>query len=105
MTALATTADSRALELLRTGIDGQGAFKGSTALAEEYLADPRYATHDERIDSLVRWETTKNFTTGFATGLGGLVTLPLSVPASIGGAWVIQARMGPRSRTSADTTS
>jgi hypothetical protein len=89
--------ESKALELFRgvmsLGIDGQGPLKSSRELAEEYLSDPRYASHEERLDALVRWETTKNFTTGFATGLGGLLTLPVSVPAGIGTAWIIQARM------------
>ncbi len=35
----------------------------------------------------------KNFTTGFITGLGGLITLPISIPAALGATWVIQARM------------
>lgn len=75
------------------GIDGAGPLKSSVELAQEYLGDPRHSSIPARVDSLVRWETTKNFTSGFATGLGGLITLPVSVPAGIGSAWVIQARM------------
>lgn len=77
--------ESRALELFQTvmsvGIDGQGPLKSSRDLGEEYLSDPRYESHEHRIDALVKWETTKNFTTGFATGLGGIATLPVAVPA------------------------
>ena len=45
------------------------------------------------MDALIRWESSKNFTSGFATGLGGLVTLPVSIPAAFGASWLIQARM------------
>ena len=35
----------------------------------------------------------KNFTTGFITGLGGFMTLPVGVPSALGASWLIQARM------------
>jgi uncharacterized protein (DUF697 family) len=41
----------------------------------------------------VKWETTKNFTTGFLTGLGGFITLPVAIPAALAASWVVQARM------------
>lgn len=80
-------------KVMALGIDGAGPLKSSIELAEEYLGDPRYSSMPKRVDSLIKWETTKNFTSGFATGLGGLITLPVSVPAGIGLAWVVQSRM------------
>ncbi len=62
-------------------------------LASEYLIDAGYENNDERVDSLINWETTKNFTAGFITGLGGIITLPVAVPAALGASWIIQARM------------
>lgn len=62
-------------------------------LAQEYLIDEGYDGDDERVDSLINWETSKNFTTGFLTGLGGVVTLPISVPSALGASWIIQARL------------
>jgi len=62
-------------------------------LAQEYLIDSSYPHHDDRIWSLINWETTKNFTSGFVTGLGGLLTLPISIPSAFGASWIIQARM------------
>ena len=62
-------------------------------LALEYKIDTSYPDDEERIESLINWETSKNFTTGFITGLGGILTLPVAVPASLGASWVIQARM------------
>ena len=62
--------------------------KTSAELAEQYLRDSRYRNHDARIDSLIRWESSKTFTTGFATGVGGLLVLPVTIPAAIGSASV-----------------
>jgi hypothetical protein len=62
-------------------------------LAQEYLIDISYPDDEARIESLINWETTKNFTSGFVTGLGGVLTLPVAVPAAFGASWVIQARM------------
>jgi hypothetical protein len=62
-------------------------------LAQEYLIDSSYESNDKRINSLIRWEVSKNFTSGFITGLGGLLTMPISIPSALGASWIIQARM------------
>jgi hypothetical protein len=79
--------------LLSRGISGVRPLSSAQDLATEYLIDQGYASNDERVDSLINWETTKNFTSGFITGLGGVVTLPVSIPAALGASWLIQARM------------
>lgn len=63
------------------------------ALALSYLNNKDYKSNDERVDSMINWETTKNFTSGFITGLGGLITLPVTLPSSLVATWVIQARL------------
>ena len=63
------------------------------ALADEYLRDGGYADHDRRVDSLINWEASKNAVSGFLTGVGGLATLPVAVPAALGASWIIQARL------------
>jgi EcsC protein family len=94
MTPDASTALALIQKLNDLGIEGQApGMATSVRLAENYLSDSRYATHDARIDSLIRWGSSKSFTTGFATGLGGFVVLPVTVPAAIGAAWIVQARM------------
>jgi ABC-type uncharacterized transport system permease subunit len=45
------------------------------------------------VDALIRWEAAKNFTSGFLTGLGGVVTLPVTIPSALGASWITQARM------------
>lgn len=61
-------------------------------LARTYL---RRADGDaERaIDSLVRWHVAYAGTSGFASNLGGLVTLPIGLPANLSSVLLIQLRM------------
>ncbi|MCQ2145047.1 MAG: EcsC family protein [Bacteroidales bacterium] len=45
------------------------------------------------MNSLIRWQNTKAATAGFATGLGGLFTLPVAIPADIAATIYIQIKM------------
>ena len=87
--------DSKALQLVRwildQAIDGVPPLSSAGNLAEEYLIDISYESADERVVALIRWESVKNFTSGFLTGLGGVITLPVTVPAALGASWVLQA--------------
>jgi len=56
--------------LVALGIAGAGPLKSSVELADEYLGDPRYESIRARVDALVRWETTKNFTSRSPPALG-----------------------------------
>lgn len=60
-------------------------------LAESYLS--KNSTVDEAIDSLIRWQNTKAATSGFLTGLGGLITLPVAIPANLASVLYVQIRM------------
>jgi len=79
--------------LTNVAVDGIGPLSSSAALAEEYKLDADYPDNDSRVDSLINWETSKNFGTGFVTGLGGFVALPITLPVGLGAAWAVQARM------------
>ena len=90
--------DGTALQLVSKltdfGIDGKAPrLKPSIDVAGNYLADARFPHDDDRIRSLIRWHVAAATTTGFTTGLGGLVTLPIALPAGLGAAWLLQARM------------
>lgn len=89
--------ESKALKLVNwivdSATDGVPTMKSAKALAEEYLSDNGYDSNDSRAESLINWESSKNFTTGFITGLGGYLTLPISIPSALGASWFIQARM------------
>jgi uncharacterized protein (DUF697 family) len=96
MTQRATTdasASTLATFLLEKGLAGAGPLLSAEDLASEYRIDPSYGDDDRRVDALIRWETRKNFTSGFITGLGGVVTFPVSIPAALGASWLLQARM------------
>jgi len=60
-------------------------------LADSYLQ--RSGTLDEKVKSLILWQNTKSATSGFLTGLGGLITLPVAVPANITSVILVQMRM------------
>lgn len=74
-------------------INGVRPLTSAEDLAQEYLIDTSYCDHEDRVDALINWETSKNFTSGFITGLGGVITLPVMIPAAFGASWLIQARM------------
>jgi len=86
-------ANRLATYLLDKGLDGAGPLSSAEDLANEYLIDSSFDSNDRRVDALIRRETRKNFTTGFITGLGGVVTFPVSIPAALGASWLLQARM------------
>lgn len=89
--------ESKALQvanwLTEKAVGGVGPLSSAEELALEYLNDSSYESNDKRVESLIKWETSKNFSTGFITGLGGFATLPVTIPASLGASWILQARM------------
>jgi len=70
------------------GIPGLGT---AEELAEEYIK--KAPTIDEAIDKLIFWQTSKCTASGAVTGLGGIITLPVAIPANISSTIYIQARM------------
>ena len=89
--------ENKALTLVKwisdKAIDGVRPLSSARDLADEYLLDEGYRSNSKRVDALINWETTKNFTSGFVTGLGGVLVLPFSLPAAFAASWLIQARM------------
>ena len=60
-------------------------------LANEYIN--RYGRTELAIDKLVSCQRRKCTTTGFVTGLGGLVSIPVTLPADLYSSLVIQVNM------------
>ncbi|MGG4468469.1 EcsC family protein [Paenibacillus alvei] len=60
-------------------------------LANSYLQ--KEGTLEEKVKSLIIWQNTKSATSGFLTGLGGLITLPVAIPANITSVILVQMRM------------
>lgn len=60
-------------------------------IADDYLS--HHDTPEAAARSLARWQVAKCGTSGFLSGLGGIVTLPVTVPANIGSVMYVQMRM------------
>ncbi|MCQ2011660.1 EcsC family protein [Sporolactobacillus sp. STSJ-5] len=60
-------------------------------LAQNYLL--KYGSVDKAINKLIQWQNTKSATAGFLTGLGGLITLPVAIPADVASVTYVQIRM------------
>ncbi len=60
-------------------------------LADDYRS--KYKNNEEAIDKIIKWHTTQATVTGAVTGLGGVLTLPISLPADLVGCLAIQLRM------------
>lgn len=72
-------------------INGATGLDSAQELAEDYLTGE--GKLKDKVDALIRWQNTKCFTSGFITGLGGIITLPVSVPANIASVLYVQVRM------------
>ena len=66
-------------------------FGTSQEMAQKYL--DKYGSVNAAIDHMVNWQITSAATAGFVTSLGGLATMPLTLPANIAGVMAIQLRM------------
>jgi hypothetical protein len=77
--------------LLRLGIDGFGPLKSARDSADE--ARKKASTDEEAITALIRAHVALAGGQGFVTNLGGFVTLPVSLPANIGAAFLIQTHL------------
>ncbi|MGY1606371.1 MULTISPECIES: endonuclease/exonuclease/phosphatase family protein [unclassified Geodermatophilus] len=76
--------------LLRTGIDGFGPFKPAAESAREALEG---RTPEQAVSALVRNHCALAGAQGFVTNVGGLVTLPVALPANVGASYLVQAHL------------
>ena len=70
------------------GVVGLGS---AEELAQEYLKEGD--SLPEQINNLIRWQNAKAGTSGFLTGIGGILTIPVTLPANITSILYIQLRM------------
>ncbi|MFZ7132345.1 MAG: hypothetical protein ACOWWR_08305 [Eubacteriales bacterium] len=61
-------------------------------LGQEYL-DKNHGDKLKACKSLINWQISKCTTSGFVTGLGRIITLPVAVPANISSVIYVQIRM------------
>ncbi len=60
-------------------------------LAQEYI--DKNDSVDTAAKSFIHYQIAKCTTSGFLTGLGGLITLPVAIPANVGSVLYVQMRM------------
>ena len=101
MHAIMTSADSARIAnvaqdlvrwILDQALDGIGPLPSASDLANDYRRQS-YPNDAERVQALIRWAVAKNAATGFVTGLGGVLTLPVAIPGSLAASLAIQAPM------------
>jgi hypothetical protein len=63
--------------------------------AEEMANDYLKGNGDliDKVNSLIRWQNSKCATSGFISGLGGIFTLPVAIPANLTSVLYVQLRM------------
>jgi len=72
-------------------IHGVIGLDSAAELAESYMKDGN--NREQQANNLIRWQNTKVGTSGFITGLGGFLTLPITLPTNITTVTYIQIRM------------
>ena len=60
-------------------------------LASDYMQ--KYDTNEQAAKALINFQVAKCTTSGFLTGLGGLITLPVALPANVTSVLYVQLRM------------
>ena len=71
-------------------VNGVAGLDSAIELAESYKNDDHIY---EQCNSLIRWQNTKAGTSGFVTGLGGLLLMPVTLPVNVTSVLYVQIRM------------
>ncbi len=72
-------------------VNGVPGLDSAYELADDYLKGEGELI--DKVNSLIRWQNTKAGTSGFLTGLGGILLLPVAIPANISSVLYVQIRM------------
>jgi hypothetical protein len=66
--------------LYQRAINGIPGLDSAPEMAQKYLA--KGGSLNDSVNDLIKWQIVKAGTSGFVTGLGGLLTLPIAIPAN-----------------------
>ena len=72
-------------------ISGTTGLDSASELAISFMKQE--GTLRDKADSLIRWQNAKAATSGFVTGIGGFLSLPVAIPANLASVLFIQIRM------------
>lgn len=87
---LAGAANHLVQQLVNVGVNGFGPFKSA---AESATEASRGRSPEEAVKALMRTHVMIAASQGFVTNVGGLVTLPISLPANVGAAYLVQTHL------------
>jgi uncharacterized protein (DUF697 family) len=73
------------------GVPGLPGLGSAEELARDYLDDP--GSLEDGVDALIRNQVLKAGASGFLTGLGGVLTLPVAIPANLASVMYLQLQM------------
>jgi len=73
------------------GVPGVPGMESAEGLAQDYLNDG--GSLENRVNALIRYQVVKASTSGFVTGLGGILTLPIAIPANLASIMYLQLQM------------
>ena len=90
--ALAALGERLVAQVVDLGIRGGGPLSTAVESAEQHLVTAM-GDREEAIRRLVATHVRLAAASGFVTGLGGIATLPVTVPASLAGLYIIATRM------------
>lgn len=74
-----------------SGVQNVPGMESSRGLAEDYLHDS--GSLEDKVNTLIGHQVVKASTSGFVTGLGGVITLPVAIPANLTSVMYIQLQM------------
>jgi hypothetical protein len=72
-------------------VNGVPGLDSAQEMAENYIA--KGGKKIDIANSLIRWQNTKATTSGFLTGLPGVIAMPITIPANIASVLYVQVRM------------
>ena len=72
-------------------VNGVPGLDSAQELAESYMNSA--GTRMEQVNALIRWQNAKAGTSGFLTGLGGFIVMPITIPANLASVFYVQVRM------------
>lgn len=72
-------------------VNGVKGLDTAQEIAESYMKEGNSPINNA--NSLIRWQNSKAITSGFITGLGGVMVMPVTLPANITSVLYIQLRM------------
>lgn len=78
-------------ELLRVGVNGAGPWSGARDVAESVVG--RSSSLEAAVRRLIRVHVQLAGAQGFFTNVGGLITLPVALPANVGASYLVQTRL------------